>query len=112
MNNFKIIYRILKYLEAALDVAAPDMIPISAEPLGLTPERWKALMLMLSEEGYIKGLYYKEYVGEESVLRVDKVKITLKGLQYLEENSMMRKVKDETTGVVSLAADVIGAVKP
>lgn len=112
MNNFKIIYRILKYLEAALDVTAPDMTPIKAESLGLTEERWKSLMLMLHKEGYIEGLSYKQYVGEESVMRVEKVKITLKGLEYLEENSMMRKIKDATTGVVSLAADVIGTIKP
>lgn len=112
MNNFKIIYRILKYLEAALDVAAPDMTPITAGALGLTEERWKALMQMLHKEGFIEGLQFKQYVGEESIMRIEKVKITLKGLEYLEENSMMRKIKDATTGVVSLAADVVSTIKP
>ena len=112
MNNFKYIYRILKYLEAALDVAAPDMTPIKAESLGLTEERWKALMQMLSKEGYIDGLSCKQFIGEECVMRIEKVKITLKGLEYLEENSMMRKIKDSTGGVVALAADVINSIKP
>lgn len=102
MNNFKIIYRILKYLEAALDVAAPDMTPITAQALGLTEERWKSLMLMLYKEGYIEGLSFKQYVGEESIMRVEKVKITLKGLEYLEENSMMRKIKDAAMNVVDI----------
>ena len=102
MNNFKIIYRILKYLEAALDVAAPDMAPITAQAIGLTEERWKALMLMLYKEGYIEGLSFKQYVGEESIMRVEKVKITLKGLEYLEENSMMRKIKDAAMNVVDI----------
>lgn len=102
MNNFKYIYRILKYLEAALDVAAPDMTPIKAETLGLSEERWKALMLMLQKEGYIEGLKFKQYIGEESVMQADKVKITLKGLEYLEENSMMRKIKDAALNVVDL----------
>ncbi|MBQ1678672.1 MAG: hypothetical protein II062_03965 [Oscillospiraceae bacterium] len=102
MNNFKIIYRILKYLEAALDVASPDMTPIKAESLGLTEERWKALMLMLHKEGYIEGLSFKQYVGEESVMRVEKVKITLKGLEYLEENSLMQKIKNAAMDVVDI----------
>ena len=102
MNNFKIIYRILKYLEAALDVASPDMTPIKAESLGLTEERWKALMLMLYKEGYIEGLSFKQYVGEESVMRVEKVKITLKGLEYLEENSLMQKIKNAAMDVVDI----------
>lgn len=31
MNNFKMIYKILKYLEAMMDVSEPDMTPIRAE---------------------------------------------------------------------------------
>lgn len=112
MNNFKYIYRILKYLEAALDVAAPDITPIKAEALGLSEERWKSLLLMLQKEGYVDGLQFKQYIGEESVMQSDKIKVTLKGLEYLEENSMMRKIKDNTSGVVSFAAEVIGTIKP
>ena len=112
MNNFKIIYKILKYLEAAMDVAAPDMTPIKAEALGLSEDRWKALLLMLHKEGYIEGLVYKQYIGESSLLLVDRVKITLKGLEYLEENSLMQKINAASSGVVSLAADVIGTIKP
>lgn len=102
MNNFKIIYRILKYLEAALDVAAPDMTPIMQEALGISEERWKALMQMLHKEGYIEGLVCKQYFGEETVIKTDKVKITLKGLEYLEENSVMRKIKDAALGVAEI----------
>lgn len=102
MNNFKSIYRILKYLEAALDVAAPDMTPIMPVALGITEERWKAYMQMLQKEGYIEGLSYKQYIGEESVMRVEKVKITLKGLEYLEENSLMQKIKNAAMDVVDI----------
>lgn len=102
MNNFRIIYRILKYLEAALDVAAPDMTPIRAEALGLTEERWKALLLMMAREGYIWGLEYREYIGEASVIKIDRVQITMKGLEYLEENSMMRKVAEAAKGIVDI----------
>ena len=102
MNNFKYIYRILKYLEAALDLSTPDMTPIKAEALGLSEERWKSLLLMLYKEGYIEGLKYKRFIGEESVMQADKIKITLKGLEYLEENSVMRKIKDAALNVVDI----------
>lgn len=52
MNNFKMIYKILKYLETMMDVSEPDMTPIRAEALGMTNEIWSALieMLLLSPE--------------------------------------------------------------
>lgn len=102
MNNFKYIYRILKYLEAALDVAAPDMTPIMPGPLGITEERWKAYMQMLQKEGYIEGLSCKQYIGEETVIRADKIRITLKGLEYLAENSVMQKIKNAAIEVVDI----------
>ena len=102
MNNFKIIYRILKYLEAALDADAPDMTPIRAEALGLTETRWKQLMLMLYKEGYIEGLRFQQYVGEASIMRIEQVKITLKGLEYLEENSLMKKLAETAKGIVDI----------
>ena len=92
MDNFKIIYRILKYLEAAMDSAAPELTPILPDALGISKERWKALLLLLAQDGYISGVSCKEYLCEESVLNISKIKITLKGLEYLSENAMMKKV--------------------
>jgi hypothetical protein len=41
---------------------------------------------------------------------MDKVRITLKGLEYLSENSLMKKVSNATHGIVSVAADVAGDI--
>ena len=41
MDNFKAIYRILRYLEKAMDYDEPDMDQISASALGLTDKRWE-----------------------------------------------------------------------
>ena len=35
MDNFRVIYRILRYLEKALDYDEPDMSQISSSTLGL-----------------------------------------------------------------------------
>ena len=55
MDNFRVIYRILRYLEKALDYDEPNMDCISAKALKLSDQRWMALMEMLSKEGYIDG---------------------------------------------------------
>lgn len=44
MDNFKIIYRILKLLEGLMDVDEPDFSCLDAEHLGISPARWRALM--------------------------------------------------------------------
>ena len=33
MDNFKVVYRILKHLEAMMDASEPDMSPITSESL-------------------------------------------------------------------------------
>lgn len=51
MNNFKIIYRILKYLEQHLGEENLDIDDISFEKLGISFLRWEALLRMMQEEG-------------------------------------------------------------
>ena len=53
MDNFKIMYRILKYLEESLDEPNIDMTKISHEALGISFLRWEALLRLMQEEGYI-----------------------------------------------------------
>lgn len=102
MDNFKAIYQILRYLEKAMDYAEPDYMPIKAETLGLTEDRWKAIIRMLAHDGYIEGVTVKNYMNSINViLRFDPA-ITLKGLEYLHENIMMRKLADRTSGVVAV----------
>ncbi|MBE6083216.1 MAG: hypothetical protein E7205_11090 [Tissierellaceae bacterium] len=54
MDNFKIIYKILKTLEKAMDYDEFDARLISAETLGVSQNRWEAIMVMLQDEGYIE----------------------------------------------------------
>lgn len=93
MDNFKIIYRILKYLEQHLGEENLDMDKISYEQLGISFVRWEALLRMMQEEGYIKGLIYEQTMSDVSPHVVIPInpKITIKGLEYLEENSFMKK---------------------
>lgn len=78
MDNFIAIYRILSYLEQALDYDEPDMSQISSNALGLSANRWLALLRLLEDAGYI------EFFGHRT-------RITLRGLEYLQQNSLMQR---------------------
>lgn len=101
MDNFKVIYKILKYLEEAMDYEAPDMGPISAEQLRVSHERWCALLTLMQEEGYISGLQFTQTMSDRKPRLVEPVRpiITLKGLEYLTENGMMRKAERFIKGI-------------
>lgn len=108
MDNLKIVYRILAILEKNLDYDELDAERMCADALGISENRFNAIMLMLYESGYISGISCKKYIDESNVriMSVSRVKITLKGLEYLNENSTMRKLADTAKGI----ADVIGGM--
>lgn len=66
MNNFKIIYHILRYLEKAMDYDEADMNFISAAKLGISEQRWTAIMKMLAKEKYIEGIEMKRSTTGET----------------------------------------------
>lgn len=96
MDNFKVIYKILKYLEKNMGNDRFDPYCISAEKLGITYGKWEQLLILMQDDGYIKGLVLTKNL--ESPLRhiSEPVfpQITLKGLEYIAENSMMAKARD------------------
>lgn len=93
MDNFKIIYQILKYLEEHMGEPDLDVERISHERFGISFLRWEFLLRMMQEEGYIKGLTYQQTMSDSSPHVVTPIRpvITIKGLEYLCENSFMQK---------------------
>ena len=103
MDNFKVIYKILRYLETMMDVSEPDMSPITAESLGLSQERWANLMEMLIRNEYIEGASAKRYVRTPlMIINLERTRITLKGLEYLQENSLMKKAANIAKGITEI----------
>ena len=99
MNNFNIIYKILKTLEVAMDCEEFDIEMISADALNISRARWGALMEMMISNNYIKGVTVINSIGGRSVKVSKDVRITLAGLEYLENNSMMTKAKNIAKGI-------------
>ena len=101
MDNFKVIYRILKILEKAMDIDEFDISLIAPEALSLTRKRWGIIMSMLLENGYVKGVGITRTLGYETV-KINNIQITLKGLEYLAENSMMKKAANVAKGIADI----------
>ena len=99
MDNFKAIYKILRTLEAAMDYPEFDMSQINHEALGVSVERWARYIEMMADAGLIKGVkVYGDILGATHVDN-NGIRITLKGLEYLTENSIMQKLYKAAKGI-------------
>ena len=99
MDNFKAVYRILSALEKAMDLPEFDISQIGASMLGVSEQRWARYIEMMVDVGYIKGVSIQSNVVSELMVEVDDIRITLKGLEYLQENSIMRKTYKIIKGI-------------
>lgn len=104
MDNFVVIYRILKALEASMDFEEFDEQLISPERLGITKERRDKLLIQMQKEEYISGISVVQYVNlaSPSVDIPNSISITIKGLEYLAENSLMTKAANLAKGVAEI----------
>lgn len=96
MDNFKIMYKILRELEKNMGNEKFSVETISAEKLKVSFEKWEQLLILMQEEGYIKGLVLSKDL-EQTYMHISepiKPKITIKGLEYLSDNSFMAKAKE------------------
>ena len=87
---FKTIYTLLNRLEKGLDYEDFDAEKeISPKALKITENRWNAYIKMLNDAGYITGVRIDDYINGEVDIDISEVSLTLQGLQYLAENTMM-----------------------
>lgn len=104
---FRIIYTILKELyEHKKRGTQTPQEDISPERLQIISGYWVAIICELVDNRYISGVQYMETKTGRVVSGLDKIDITLKGIEYLEENSMMKKVYTFLKGVKDIAPGV------
>ena len=99
MDNFKAVYNILSALEKAMDLTEFDIGQIGADKLDVSKERWARYIEMMSDVGYIKGVRVYEDVTGETCIEDDGIRITLKGLEYLQENGIMKRLYKAAKGI-------------
>lgn len=99
MDNFKAVYKILTALEKAMDCPEFDVSTIGPDALGVSEERWCRYIEMMADVGYIKGVSIRKDITGEMHVNASDMRITLKGLEYLQENTVMRKIYNAARGV-------------
>ena len=92
IGSFKIIFRILNILDFALDKKNYDLSKeLSPEHLKISENRFNHYLAMLYNAGYIEGVEINDYIDGSIRVDISEISITLEGLQYLAENSLMMK---------------------
>lgn len=98
---FCIMNRILKVLEHSMDDSSFNFDDFTAQKFGISDNKFARILKMLVEEGYIEGVKVIDR-GEPTPfdgadygrfkVSVGDIGITLKGLQYLAENTVLANV--------------------
>lgn len=98
-DHFKCIYRILSTIENDMDSKGFDIEKISPNILNISEERWVKYINMLIDAGYIKGIEAHYDINEELNVNINRLEITLKGLEYLSENTIMQRIYKMAKGI-------------
>ena len=70
MNNFKIIYKILKAIELSMDYDEFDANSISPEFLEVSQNRWENFIIELVENGYVTGIFLVPIMGRSQGVKI------------------------------------------
>lgn len=100
MEDFSVIYKILNALHKSMDCDEFDMDLISPERLGISRNRWLYIIRMLAERGYVEDLNVT--IGADGGFSFSpggRPRLTLSGLEYLEENSLMKRAYRLAKGI-------------
>lgn len=99
-EEFKLIYKILNTLRKALKVEEFDPNEISAATLGISEAYWSRLMKMLVDNDYIEGIRAVHTLSSDvPQIAIGNIQITLRGLEYLEDNTLMKRVANTLKGL-------------
>lgn len=67
-----------------------------SELYSVPKEHWENVIREAIDEGYIKGFIYRSTKDGIVLTQIENIRITLKGADYLSNNSTMQKIKDMT----------------
>ena len=86
-DNFRVIREILTILEKSMDDSILKPYSIDAKALGVSENRLMAIVVMLIDEGYITGEQpIRNTATRTFITESERLRITLKGLEYLRDN--------------------------
>ena len=102
-DYFVLVYRILTRLYAYFKAGEkPDITTFNADILGINYGYFINIMESLYNEGYIKGISIFPAINGQCDIKVIDLKITQSGIEYLQENTMMKKAHNFIKGVTEI----------
>ena len=104
MNTIQTAYKILHSLETGKKADYKGTL-ISPQKLGVSDEEWLDVVKSLLEENYVAGIQITEDILGNTNVDIGSARITLKGAEYLHENSAMKKF-------AKIATDIVEIIKP
>jgi len=107
-DYFRIVYLILKILYEYKKKHIPvDIQQISAEALQIEQGYRDEILGEMLEEGYVKGFNYDMYIAGDIVTELEDIKVTPKGIEYLQDNNKMKEVAAKIGKAVEKAIIVL-----
>lgn len=99
MDNFKTVYRILNFLKKSEQHDEFDDESFTAEYFGLTERQWELTLERMIDDGHIKGVSIRYGADDYAAVSLAHPRITTAGLEYLVENSLMKKAARLAKGI-------------
>ncbi len=98
-DYFVVAYRILAYLYACLkegEQVDVDYILPESPALNINRDYWEYIICHLYEDGYLEGVSLLNVIRKRTpaIKLTDRVMITPKGIEFLQNNSAMAKARD------------------
>ena len=107
-DYFRIVYAILTELYGSRkENQRVDLDSISAERFGINEGYLIGILKDLLDEGYTRDYIVKNSKTGRFILSLEEIEITPKGIEYLQENSLMKKVAKVLKGVKDIAPESI-----
>lgn len=92
-DYFRLVFKLLTELYTALKAGERiDVAKLTDEAFKIPQTYWAEIMCNLLDDGYVKGYSVRRYLSGTTITGLEDIQITPKGIEYLKENNMMRKV--------------------
>lgn len=106
-DYFRNVYLILKVLyHYKKEHKRVDLEEISPEVLEINEGYRNDILEEMLEEGYIKGFKVKSYICGKAFTGLENIDITPKGIEYLQDNSKMKKMGDILKSVKEITSGI------
>jgi len=103
MENLRLAYKILTLLDKSMSVEELDDSALSAESFGVPEVQFNKVMAQLVNSNFVDGIeVYYTFDQRYPKIKLTMPMITLAGMEYLKENSAMKKIAEGAKTLASM----------